>query len=178
MLYKEQAIKIEKKKTSGESTYNTYTFNCVGCKEEIKAQATQLKTHSGKCRRCSQKGRPYEHILSELKHGNSKRGLDVSLTYVEFIKLISSDECHYCSSKVTFNEHTRDTNGNHVSRAYQLDRKDNNIGYTRDNCVVCCWECNRLKSDRFTYEEFMLLAPVMKEIMNSRNDNKTPNITI
>ncbi len=34
--------------------------------------------------------------------------------------------------------------------------------------VLCCWECNRLKSDRFTYEEFLRLSPILKEIIQDR----------
>ena len=48
-------------------------------------------------------------------------------------------------------------------------RKDNDIGYVKNNLVVCCWECNRLKSDRFTYKEFIKLSPILKEIMQNRN---------
>lgn len=34
------------------------------------------------------------------------------------------------------------------------DRKDNSLPHTPDNCVPCCWECNRKKGNR-SYEEYM-----------------------
>ena len=39
-----------------------------------------------------------------------------------------------------------------MSAKYNLDRKDNSIGYSKNNCVVCCSTCNYIKGDKFTYE--------------------------
>lgn len=165
MLKKEDAIRINKVK--GKST--TYTFNCLDCGIEINLQSGSFKTHSGKCRRCVQKGIPYAHIYNELSRSHSNhRGIEVTMTLEEFLDIIAIHKCHYCEDDVIFHKHSRDSEGNHLSRAYQLDRKENSIGYTKDNCVVCCWECNRLKSDRFTYDEFILLSPALKQIMNNR----------
>jgi hypothetical protein len=44
--------------------------------------------------------------------------------------------------------------GKATSRAYQLDRKDNALGYSVDNCVVCCHRCNDAKSNGYDYEEW------------------------
>lgn len=35
-----------------------------------------------------------------------------------------------------------------------IDRVDNTKGYTLDNCVTCCINCNRAKMDR-SLEEFL-----------------------
>ena len=35
-----------------------------------------------------------------------------------------------------------------------IDRLDPNVGYTKDNCVACCYEVNRAKSN-MGYDEFM-----------------------
>ena len=34
-----------------------------------------------------------------------------------------------------------------------VDRKDNNIGYIKDNCVPCCFNCNRAKGE-LSVEQF------------------------
>ena len=34
-----------------------------------------------------------------------------------------------------------------------IDRKDNNKGYTNDNCVPCCGFCNKMKMDH-SIDEF------------------------
>src|SRR5437899_4894425 len=39
-----------------------------------------------------------------------------------------------------------------------LDRKDNRIGYTAQNCVPCCARHNKIKSDIFSYTEMLKLV--------------------
>lgn len=169
MLEKEKALKIEKRKSKSNHSYKVFYFQCTDCKDEIKAQLSQLKTHSGKCRSCTQKGEPYKFIYTELKdHRNNN--VEFTLSFKEFLNIISKPKCEYCDIDLIYNKHSRDENRNYVSRAHQLDRKNNNKGYTLDNVVPCCWECNRLKSDRFTYEEFMQLSPVLKNIIKIRNE--------
>jgi len=167
MLERENAKFVETKKSKSGSTYKIFIFECVLCGNDIKSQLSQLKTHSGKCKKCTQKKKPYEHILNELIHScNNKRIIDISLDYNEFIEIIKDSKCHYCNKKLIFNPHTRDESSNYVSRAYQLDRKDNNLGYTIENVVTCCWNCNRIKSDIYSYDDFMKLSPILKEIHN------------
>lgn len=50
-----------------------------------------------------------------------------------------------------------------------FDRKDNNKGHIKDNCVPCCWECNTGRMDNFTYEEMKIIGKVMKEVKDNRN---------
>lgn len=166
MLNKDKAIEVITKKSKSGSTYKTYKFKCLDCSNIISAQHSHLKTHSGKCRRCSQLGEPYAHIYNELKnHKNKKCSIDI--TFEEFIELISTEECHYCNTNLIFNKHSKIYNKN-LSRAYQLDRKDNKLGYSKDNLVPCCWECNRLKSDIYSYEEFILIAESLKKVQKQR----------
>ena len=166
MLNKDDALEIITKKSKSGSTYKTYIFNC-DCGRKVKSQSSQLKTHSGKCRRCTQLGKPYMYIYNELmNHRNSKVGF--TLTYDELVYIIENNKgCNYCGSNLDYKKHSKEW-GKDNSRAHHLDRKDNKLGYTFTNVVTCCWECNRLKSDRFTYEEFMLLSPILKKIMNER----------
>ena len=35
-----------------------------------------------------------------------------------------------------------------------IDRKDNNLGYEKANCVPCCKRCNQMKND-MTMDEFI-----------------------
>lgn len=165
MLNKENSINLERKRSKSGKLRYIYHFKCISCDNIIKAQTCQLKTHSGKCRRCSQLGEPYMFIYNELKAHNNRT--DFNLTYREFLSLIDTRSCHYCDSKIHFEEYSR-YYGKYNSRAYQLDRKDNLKGYCYDNLVVCCWDCNRLKSDKFTYYEFILLSPILKQIMKER----------
>lgn len=46
----------------------------------------------------------------------------------------------------------------------KVDRKDNNLGYYIENCVLACAVCNNAKSDKFTHEEFERVGDVIREI--------------
>ena len=169
MLLKENAIRKEKF-VKGKNRYYTYIFKCMGCDKELSVQASSLKTHSGKCMRCTQLKEPYKYIYNELKT-HKKINLDVELTFEEFLKIIDDKKCHYCGDDLKYEEYSR-VWGKTNSRAHQLDRKDNFLGYTKENVVTCCWECNRLKSNRFTYEEFLQLSPILQKIQNERKYGK------
>jgi hypothetical protein len=70
---------------------------------------------------------------SEYKSRADKKDLEFALSHETFSDL-QSQQCHYCHK-----ERSRDhRNG--------IDRKDNALGYTLDNCVPCCRECNYMKS--------------------------------
>jgi hypothetical protein len=49
-----------------------------------------------------------------------------------------------------------------------LDRADNARGYTLDNVRPCCGECNRIKSNVFTYEEMRVIGSVIADIKRAR----------
>lgn len=173
MFLKENAKDVIIKKLKSGTNLKTYIFECIDCGKDIKLQAGRFKSHSGKCIQCSQRGKPYSHILNELIFTCKKRNKHiVTLTYDEFIDIITDAKCHYCNKELIYNKYTRDENLNYVSRAYQLDRKNNDLGYTKENVVPCCWECNRLKSNIYTYKEFMRFSPILKEIQQERCEVK------
>jgi hypothetical protein len=104
--------------------------------------------------------KPYEWLYNTLVSSCISRGHSLTLTYEEFLEFTKIDKCHYCNKEVkwepfSFNNGTK-------SRAYNLDRKDTLVGYNTRNCVVCCLSCNRTKGDRFTYEQFLKIAEVIK----------------
>lgn len=79
-----------------------------------------------------------------------RSNLPFTLTYTEFSHLILA-ACEYCGStgrncfKVKSHEDFY-YNG--------IDRVDNSKGYTLENCVTCCFICNRAKST-MTRESFL-----------------------
>lgn len=74
-----------------------------------------------------------------------------SITYEQFVEFTKLTECHYCGDPVSWD-----------GTAYNLDRTDNDQGYTVDNCVVCCARCNIGKSKNFTYEEWREIGDVIR----------------
>lgn len=76
-----------------------------------------------------------------------KRKLLFKLNIDEFKKLCSSI-CFYCGS----DPQSKMDVGNNLRNG--IDRVDNSIGYEIDNCVPCCWQCNRMKSNMF-HKDFL-----------------------
>jgi hypothetical protein len=95
-----------------------------------------------RCRRT----RPYESAYNNLTHDYKNRGHKVDLTYEEFVAFSNVKLCHYCWAEVGWAPY----DGSRI----HLDRKDNTLGYSTQNCVVCCKRCNFGKNRYFTYEEW------------------------
>jgi 5-methylcytosine-specific restriction endonuclease McrA len=83
--------------------------------------------------------------LYQYKHSAKNRGLDFSIPDSVFIDLVQKS-CHYCGAppsniaKVSTRKHR---NGEVIYSG--LDRIDNTKGYTPENVVPCCINCNRAK---------------------------------
>jgi hypothetical protein len=140
--------------------------------EEIFVQHKRnITTHSGLCNRCSQiaRSRPYQHLwnkaLLSTKRRLNKLDIDSFIPYQEFVKLMVNDSCVYCKRRLLREPYENRGSGN----SYLLDRKDNNRGYIIGNLVSCCWDCNVMKGNRFSYEEFILFAPILEKIWEQRN---------
>lgn len=78
-----------------------------------------------------------------------RKGLEVTLTDDEFINLVTTN-CHYCNRP--WDSDTRRVNGSLVKMG-TIDRKDASKGYTTENCVPSCKQCNTTKMD-YGYDEF------------------------
>ena len=97
------------------------------------------------------------HKYSGYKYRAERKGWVFELTIPQFSALLLSD-CHYCGIKpqpFVLRTHSLDING--------IDRKNSDIGYTIDNCVPCCADCNFLKRD-IPYNNFI---SVIKQISNN-----------
>lgn len=74
--------------------------------------------------------RTLTHTWHDVKGRAKSRGLEFSITLDDFARIINMP-CYYCGEK------------DEVRRG--IDRADNALGYTPDNCLPCCWDCNRAK---------------------------------
>lgn len=104
-------------------------------------------------------------ILNRHKQTAKTKNREWSLTKTQFESLIFSD-CYYCGNKPSQFYNVYISNGVPNRRGSKtwfesgsiyyngIDRKDNNIGYTTDNSLPCCFICNRAKLT-LPYEEFM-----------------------
>lgn len=91
---------------------------------------------------------PMNKWMSGYKSGAKKRNLEFSLTKEQFVTICESN-CHYCGLE------PKNKNG--------IDRVDNTKGYTLENSVPCCYQCNQAKSDR-SVDEFLNWA---KKVYNN-----------
>lgn len=71
------------------------------------------------------------------------RELEFSLTKDEFLHF-STKPCYYCGKEPEqISKDNMNYNGEFIYNG--IDRVDNNFGYTFNNCVSCCKECNSKK---------------------------------
>lgn len=94
----------------------------------------------------------YKRLYGTYRHTCAgKRGYSWELDFDQFMDIVTKP-CYYCGkepSQVTTYYRTGATalyNG--------IDRKNNDLGYTLDNCAPCCKHCNRIKLDT-PYDEFL-----------------------
>jgi len=73
-----------------------------------------------------------EDVYKRYRYSAKERGYTFELTFKDFSKLVK-EKCYYCGGK--------------EGRYNGIDRKRNNIGYTKNNSVSCCSLCNRMKWD-------------------------------
>jgi hypothetical protein len=106
--------------------------------------------------------RPYEALFNKLAYTCQRDGKDFSLTYDQFFEFTENPYCAYCGSPVEWTRHH--LHGH--SHRYNLDRKYNLAGYHKDNCVVCCWNCNQIKGSLLTYEEMKVAMAAVAAYRN------------
>lgn len=89
-------------------------------------------------------------LIRNYKGGAKSRGIEYSLLDTEFIELTKKD-CYYCGKEPA--QYLTINNKKETITYNGIDRVDNNKGYTLDNCVPCCKQCNQAKSN-LSQEEF------------------------
>ena len=93
--------------------------------------------------------RIYNYYSSRILNSN-KKYKEWSLSLDDFTNLIYK-KCHYCGSEPTennmWNKGAKRVSSEEIVKINGIDRVDSSKGYTIDNCVPCCYKCNRMKSD-------------------------------
>lgn len=168
---------VKRPRGSNQRLIPYYECKCTteGCSNITYRDVNRSLKWSGYCRPCSNRkklekarlvpnpadGEPYEALYNSLRKLCKEKNKDITLTYEDFRDIAEKhNECHYCKSEVKFAIRNISKNGSR----YNLDRKDNSVGYTKDNCVPCCWRCNNGKGDRFSYEEWYGMTEYFRKI--------------
>jgi hypothetical protein len=85
--------------------------------------------------------------------------------------------CYYCGitekdCREYFKNHPELTRGGHRGLSLEVDRKDSNLAYTKDNVVWACYVCNNSKSNYCnSAEEFEPIAKGIRETWIKRGYN-------
>lgn len=89
-----------------------------------------------------------------------RKGLEWALTFKQAVDIMTQD-CHYCGdppSFVTEKHWPRPLNGTFTRNG--IDRVDNTRGYTLDNVVPCCRQCNSAKGQMSSDEFYALVQRI------------------
>lgn len=163
------------------SKNNIYEWTC-DCGSSIIAQGSDIKT--GKIKSCgcksnsdqikNAKSRGIETLIRSLFAGYKRdRGYEFSITY-EYFKDIISKNCHYCGSEPSNVKKDKRSFGDRVLKYNGIDRIDNDKGYTEENTVPCCRNCNIAKHT-YTVEFFKELVTKIYHnfVMKGKNEEKS-----
>lgn len=80
--------------------------------------------------------------FSDYKTRAKKSDFDFDITIEYFRQILFDDDCYLCGK------------ANSTTHRNGIDRYDNNIGYTVENCRVCCANCNYLKR-HYSFDELI-----------------------
>ena len=108
----------------------------------------------------------YRDLYRRCERGAKARNYEFCLTKEKFIEIINKN-CYYCNEiPRDYNPYMKRNNKRRdpfvtedtVKRAWikvtGVDRLDNTKGYTVENCVPCCIQCNVIKMD-YSSQEFL-----------------------
>jgi hypothetical protein len=107
-------------------------------------------------------------LFNSYRHSAADRNLEFKLTREQFELLVLSD-CQYCGCEPANMHHPKGCVEGVLANG--VDRKDNGVGYTPENCVPCCKNCNFSKRDQ-SYDEFIAWRDRMAAYAASINTPK------
>lgn len=149
------------KRSTQTGCVNYWKIRCVNCEiESVRAQNMIQQDH--KCQNC--KGKPKGHsgvlrLYTVYKNNATKyrkSGLIPFLLELSEFRQITSSPCHYCGvlpSKMVNDGHGKiNAWGQYFYNG--IDRKDPNVGYTVENSLPCCENCNFAKGT-MSYQRFI-----------------------
>lgn len=126
--------------------------NSCGCLRRDFGKQQGLKNYTGNYISAG-----INHILYKTKKRAIKMGISFELTKEQFSYFLFQS-CYYCGD--SFKSIWRNNSRAEKMRYNGIDRVDNLKGYTLDNCVTCCTQCNIAKCDYSLKEFFTMIKNV------------------
>lgn len=90
-------------------------------------------------------------LIYNYKHNAKYKGYSFELTDEEMVNMFQSN-CYYCGCEPRFEFKRKNSNGGYKYNG--IDRLNNEIGYTIENTVSCCSQCNFIKN-KYHHDEFV-----------------------
>ena len=150
--------------------FSVWLCKCI-CGKEQKVYGTSLTQGRSISCGCSKQetkykeGSAFGELYRMYKSNAKRREIEFHLSDREFLEIITSP-CFY-TGRMPYRIY-QDPRRENDSFVYNgIDRIDSTKGYTKENCVPCCFEVNRAKSD-LTHEEFLKFV---EEIYNKHCKN-------
>jgi hypothetical protein len=158
-----------------DNLYCVYIY-CASCKKIIQKPKNSLVRHcSVKCKNFDSRKQINNNLnkylngkISSHKYINKK--YNVLIDYDTEYLLSLGMNCYYCGISCKFGYEKDPCNPDTLS----YDKKNSDIGYIKENIVVCCWFCNRMKNQT-VYEDWRKFIDFVKNEENKELDlsNKT-----
>jgi len=117
--------------------------------------------------------RPYESLYNCFVRTAATKQRNTDLSYEQFFELTKIGTCFYCGGPIIWIPYNQGRVG---PQAYNLDRKDNSKGYTLNNIVVCCHQCNMMKRDWYSCDEFLVVMKALKEYRTRQGGPPVPGM--
>ena len=102
-----------------------------------------LKKEIGKLFRKKKGEVAFNNLYGRYRAKAKKKNLNFEFSKDGF-KYITSQNCHYCGQRPNQKSQQPTWRGEYVYNG--IDRVDNKKGYTKNNSVPCCGQCNKAKS--------------------------------
>lgn len=118
-----------------------------------------IKETTGQCMKCSIINNrikldvgeaSFNKLYSDYDKKGVERGYTFNFTKDEF-RTLTKQNCHYCGKEPSNIMKNKIFNGSYTYSG--IDRKDNSLGYTIENCVPCCKMCN-ISKHHHGYNEY------------------------
>src|ERR1035437_7978169 len=122
---------------------------------------------------------PYQWMYNSMARVSKRKNHSDIMSFEDFLTFTNIYKCYYCGYRIQWPQHQfyqnkllPDVNG------YNLDRKNNSVGYTKDNCIVGCSLCNMIKGRSLSYDEMCMLGKYVEEIHKKRAaEDNNPRLT-
>jgi len=136
-------FQVDRHKRSG---LFTYCKECGNSRSRVYSKENNEKQRARAKKYKNEKGETPEYRYGQYKSDAIKIGREFSLSFEQFFTFWQKD-CSYCGGEI---------------KTIGLDRVNSKVGYEIDNIVPCCFDCNRLKSNRVLEEWLSKMEKILK----------------